>query len=196
MTAPISPTDGHEWVFDTDRADGGIQIDQIQSAVPELYPGVEITLSCLFYRSPVDRTGTEIETGGTLGTETGFTLGGSTGAVVGATPDPNNHIDRYEAVRKYTEYSGRYNLLTALDGTVRISDHTPSSAPIPSIIVHLSPGPANESTPGLWVVIDDVDDSTVRPADVARLELTVVLLSRGDEYADRSALKSAIGSDL
>jgi len=196
MTTPVSPTEGYQWQFDTDRSDGGIQIDQVQATVPELYPGATIDLTCVFYRSEIDRTTAEAETGGTLGGSTGFTLGGPTGATLGVTADPDNHIDRYRSVREYTEFAGRYATLEMLDGTLRISEHTPSTAPIPSIIVKLEPGPANAATPGLWVVIDDVDDETVRPDDVAELTLSVVLLARGDRFADRAGLLSALGTDV
>lgn len=194
--ATVSPTDGYEWLFDTDRSDGGIQIDQVDATVPELYPGATIDLSCVFFRSPIDRSDIDTETGGTVGGTNGFTVGTATGATAGPNDDPDNHVDRYRKVREYTQYAGRYALQEMLDGTLRISEHTPSTAPIPSIIVKLEPGPSNAATPGLWVVIDDADDETVRPDDVAELTLSVVVLARGDQFADRAGVRAALGSDV
>lgn len=187
---PLSPTNGYEWKWDTDRPDGGVQIDSVQAAVPELYPGASLDLTCLFYRSPADQGD-----GFTLGGDAGVTLGGDTGATLGGTA-PFTHIDRYRAVREYTQFSGRYSSLETLSGELRLSDRTPGDAPIPSIIVRLEPGPANTATPAIWVAVDDVDDATIRPADVSELTITATLIDRADRIKTRDQLFAQYGTDL
>jgi len=106
------------------------------------------------------------------------------------------HIDRYRDVREYTRWAGRYVITDAIDGTPRISEHTPSNANVDSIIVKLEPGSEVDATPGLWVALDDVDDQTRYVQDTARIGIRLTVLARGDQYADRQALKDDIGSDL
>jgi len=207
---------GYEWIFDPDRSDDGILVDDIDNDMPEYRAGKRYNADLVFWENEADETGVEAETGGTVGgaytdafgdtTPTGFTVGGSytsdsgdtvaTGATAGSKLDTGTHIDRYTAVREYTRWAGRYALTTAIDGTPRYSEHTPSSASVDSIVVNLDPGPEYDDTPGLWIILDDVTDQTRFVQDFARLQIRFTVLARGDEYDSRSALESALASDL
>jgi hypothetical protein len=107
-----------------------------------------------------------------------------------------DNLDRYEAVREYSRWAGRYALEQTIDGTARFSEHTPDSASVDSIVVRLVPDSGLTVTDGIWVVLDDVDDTTRYPNDLARIGLRFTVLARGDQYDSRSAIKSDLGSDI
>lgn len=186
----------YEWTFDPDRSDGGILVDHINSDMPEYKPGKSYSLELVFWQNTQDSAAIEEESGGTLGGAAGFTLGGATGASVGSLQGKGSNVARYEKVREYTRWAGRYSLTKAIDGTPRLSEHTPTDASVDSIIVKLESGSAYTATPDLWVAVDDVDDTTRFVNDMARLSIRVTVLARGDQYASRSSLKDALGSDL
>lgn len=191
-----TPTSGLEWTFDPDRSDGGITVDSIDNEMPEYQPGATLSLTLKFWTNTDDDATVDAGTGGTLGTATGFTLGGAAGASLGSPTSDGSHLSRYEAVREYTRYGGRYALLETIDGTQRISEHTPDNATVDSIVVKLEPGPDLTATDGLWVVLDGVSDDTRFAVDMAAISIDMTVLARGDQYASRSALLSDIGTDL
>lgn len=190
------PKTGYHWTFDPDRSDGGVFVDFGNVDMPEYRPGKSGSIECVFAENVDDPVENGEDTGGTLGAETGFTLGAATGMSLGFNLDPQGHLDRYQAVREYTRWAGRYASMTMIDGTVRVTEHTPSTATVDSIIVALEPGGDLLSTDGMWVILDDVDDRTENAADLARLELQFTFLARRDEYATRTDLKNALGSDI
>ena len=207
---------GREWTFDPDRADGGVLVDRVDADMPEYRVGKTYSLDFVFFQNTQDTTNIEYESGGTLGgayqdvdgdvEPSGFTLGGSaqntngdtvaSGGSVGSSRGDGTNIDRYRMVREYTRWAGRYVITEAIDGTPRISEHTPSDASVDSIIVKLVPGREVDATPGLWVVVDDVNDQTRYVKDTARISIRVTVLARGDQYGSRQALKDDIGSGL
>lgn len=193
---PKTTTAGYEWTFDPDRSDGGIIVDSVGADMPEYHPGSSYSMGFAFWENERDSENIRAQTGATLGTATGFTLGGRNGATVGSIPGPGEQIDRYDAVREYTRWAGRYSMNTAIDGTPRFSEHVPDDATVDSIVVKLEPGPNVRATPPLWVILDGVDDQTRFPADAARLEIDFTVLARGDEYGTRATLKADMGNDL
>jgi hypothetical protein len=106
------------------------------------------------------------------------------------------NLDRYEAVREYSRYAGRYAMQEAIDGTARFSEHTPDGASVDSIVVQLVPDTGLTATDGIWIILDDVDDTTRYPADLARIGLRFTVLARGDQYDTRTAIKNDLGSDI
>lgn len=182
------------WTFDPDRSDNGVIVNDVNVDMPEYVPGKRGQLELLFWGLPGE---VDIISGGTAGETTGFTAGGANGATAGNIVADDAHIERYKKVREYSFYAGRYSGPDiALDGTAHVTERTPSSASVDSIIVRLTPGPALPHTPGLWVILDDVDDETRFIRDMSRITFDVIFLARESEYADRTALKNAIGSDL
>lgn len=184
---------GFAWTFDDQRSDGGILVNAIQGDMPEYKPGATFDVALEFWEIP---NYSPHDAGGTLGAATGFTLGGATGATAGSGNMANDHIYRYKQVREYTRYAGRYAKNSALSGDVHVLERTPSSATVDSILVPITPGPALEHTPGIWVAIDDADDQTRFIEDMARLSLSVTFLAKRSEYDTRTDLKNALGSDL
>lgn len=191
------PTAGYAWNFDPDRSDGGVIVDSVDGDMPEYRPGKSFSMDFVFWENTDDyEVGVAHDSGGTLGGAQGFTLGGATGATLGPVTQYVGHLDRYDAVREYGRWAGRYTLKETIDGTPRFSEHLPASATVDSIVVKLEPGDALDRTPGLWVVLDDVDDQTRFPRDMARVGLRFTVLARGDQYDTRSQLKNDLGSDL
>jgi len=187
---------GREWTFDPDRSDGGVLVDRVNNDMPEYRTGKSYSFELVFFENTQDGSAQEPSTGGTLGGSSGFTLGGSNGATLGSPSDPAGHVDRYEEVREYSRWAGRYAMNEAIDGTPRYSEHTPSSASVDSIVVKLSPSDQVERTDGLWVILDDVKDQTRFIRDTARIQIRFTVLARADQYDTRTDVQNALGSDL
>lgn len=189
------------WNFDPDRGDGGILVDSVDSDMPEYRAGNSYSMDFVFWENTQDSVSIRETSGGTLGGTHGFTLGGSTGttatgATVGSAQGKGTQVNRYEAVREYTRWAGRYSMTETIDGTPRFTEHTPSDASVDSIVVKLEPDTGLTATDGLWVILDDVDDRTRYAEDLARINISFTVLARGDQYASRAGIKNALGSDL
>jgi hypothetical protein len=184
------------WTFDPDRSDGGVLVDSIDSDMPEYKPGKSFSMDFVFWQNTQDTATIKTASGGTAGGPRGFTMGGPNGATLGSTEADPSGIPRYEKVREYSRWAGRFVLDHAIDGTPRFTEHTPDSATVDSIVVKLVPGDGLAATDGLWVLIDDVDDRTRFAKDTARIGLTMTVLARGDEYATRTDIRNTLGSDL
>jgi hypothetical protein len=188
------------WNFDPDRGDGGVLVDSVDNDMPEYRPGKSYSLDFVFWENTQDSIAIAEESGGTTGGAHGFTLGGATdtatGATVGSLQGEGSQVSRYEAVREYSRWAGRYSLVEAIDGTPRFSEHTPDDASVDSIVVKLEPDTGLTATESIWVILDDVDDTTTYAEDLARISLDFTVLARGDEYATRANLKADLGSDL
>lgn len=209
---------GREWTFDPDRSDGGILVDRIDMDMPEYRPGKTYSADFVFFENTQDTVGIDETSGATVGGSytddsgtsqpSGFTLGGSysdangntqaTGATAGSMQGFGTQVERYEQVREYTRWAGRYAMTTAIDGTPRFSEHTPSDANhgVDSIVVKLEPGVNVKATDGLWVILDDVDDKTRFVEDTARISIRFTVLALGSRYATRADIKNDLGSDL
>lgn len=188
------------WNFDPDRGDGGILVDSVDSDMPEYQTGKSYGLDFVFWENTQDSIAIQDESGATLGGTHGFTLGGGgtdpTGATVGSTQGEGSQVSRYEAVREYSRWAGRYSMVEAIDGTPRFSEHTPDDASVESIVVKLEPDTGLTATDSIWVILDGVDDTTRYAEDLARISLDFTVLARGDQYATRADIKAAQGSDL
>lgn len=205
MTTQVPVTD-LTWNFDPDRADGGILVDSVDADMPEYRPGKTYGMDFVFWENTQDSVSIAEQSGGTAGGPAGFTVGGAyqnasgdtvaTGATAGSIQGEGSQVTRYEAVREYSRWAGRYTLQTAIDGTPRLTEHTPADASVDSIVVKLEPDTGLTATDGLWVVLDDVDDRTRYAEDLARINLRFTVLARGDTYGSRQALKDDLGSDL
>jgi hypothetical protein len=110
--------------------------------------------------------------------------------------DSRDNLDRYEAVREYSRWAGRYAMERTIDGTARFSEHIPDDASVDSIVVQFIPDSGLTATDGLWIILDDVDDSTRYAEDLARIGLRFTVLARADQYGSRDAIKNDLGSDL
>lgn len=194
------PVTNLTWNFDPDRGDGGILVDSVDNDMPEYRPGKSYDLDFVFWENTQDSVAIAETSGGTTGGASGFTLGGggaaATGATVGSIQGEGSQVSRYEAVREYSRWAGRYAMTEAIDGTPRFSEHTPASASVDSIVVKLEPDTGLTATDSIWVILDDVDDTTEYAEDLARISLDFTVLARGDQYATRADIKAAQGSDL
>jgi len=180
-------------------------VDSVDADMPEYRVGKRYALDLVFWENVRDSLEIQSSSGGTAGSstaETGFTLGGEntdgtpTGATTGSIQGEGSQVSRYEAVREYTRYAGRYAAQESIHGNLRISEHTPADASVESIIVLLQPDTGLTATDGLWIALDDVNDATRYPEDLARLSIRFRVLARGDQYANRADLKADLGSDL
>lgn len=186
---------GNDWLFDPERGDGGIIINQHNGDMPEYRPGASYQMEFLFWDAVQSIVH---ETGGQAGGVHGFQAGGPNGTTagpVGGDSQPD-HRGRYRALRRYTDYAGRYSMERSIDGTPLITERLPPDADVDSIICQVIPGPDLKDTPGLWVVVDDVDDMSTNLADLARIGIDITVLGRRSDWSDREELKAEIGSEL
>lgn len=183
----------YTWKFDTERSDGGIIVDRIQTDMPEYSPGKKITLQCEFWPGNQEFAS---EQGGTYGNSTGFTFGGSTGAIYGSTKMITDHIDRYLEARKYAEYVGRGTTNRAIDGQARFTERLPSGsgASVDSIVIPLEPGEGlkDEATDGLWVFLDAAEDTTELIQNLARIEFRAIVLAKLSDYGSRTQIRNEL----
>lgn len=184
----------NDWLFDGERDDGGIIVNRVATNMPEYTPGKSIPLELHFW---AQSSSILHEVGGTAGGEHGFQAGGPHGTTAGPIgAQGTDHRDRYRQVREYTRYAGNYSRDDALDGTPLITERLPDDATVDSIIVPLRPGPALLDTPGLWVVIDDVEDESRFLRDMAKIQIEVTVLGQLSDYDSRQDLKDKLGSTL
>jgi len=184
-------SDGYTWIFDTDRQDGGIIVDKIQTDMPEYNPGASLDLRMEFWPDTV----TDPNGGGTFGGSSGMTYGGSYGGVYGNSDIIRDYIERYKAVRSYAEYAGRAATNKMLDGTVRYVEHLPSNSPISSIVIPIEPGLSlqEDATDGLWVVLMGHEDQTEIIQNMAAIEFKATVLAKLSDYDSRSAIQTQLG---
>lgn len=149
------------WTIGTDRADGGIVANgEVSGSTPELTRGERTTLTFAFWYD----------------------------SAVDA--DPSAHIQRYEDLRAYSEYAGSMTTARGIDGKPYFTERIPASAPVDSLVLDFVPGSDYEAFPTVWGIVRDVTDETRFVQDVARLEVSIVVLGDGADYADRAAVKS------
>lgn len=186
----MANADAIKWLFDLDRADGGVAANQARADMPEYKRGDTVTIRFDFW--DVSEGSAEAgfafggSHGGTFGGSYGGTFGGST-TVAGLTRD---HLDRYRDVRQYLDYAGAATINRSIDGVPHVTERLPSKAEVSSIIVALQPGTAYTATPGFWGVVMDGDDPTRFADDLATLEIEFIVLAELEEYDSRSELKN------
>ena len=153
---------GDRWTIDTARQDGGIVANQMEGDMPEYTRGKTIPFTFVFWHDP--------------------TIDDAVG----------DHISRYRELREYQDYAGSYTPSTSITGEPRFSERLPPSASVESLVVDLVPGPDVQETPGLWIIIDKVDDSTRFVQDTARQQIRGRVLGEHSDYQDRAAVKAAL----
>jgi len=183
--------DDPRWRWAATRPDGGVTVDAVDIDMPETTPGADLTLSLNFWNRRASRVRA---TGGTLGTATGFTVGGAQAATLGSGASGVGHRDRYLDVRRYAQVAGRVSTQTVLDGAVRYRPRLPADAPVDRVAIALRPSVAlqDEATPGLWVLLNGVDDSTRYIQDQAVIDFDATVLDTLDRYPTRDQLENAL----
>lgn len=111
-------------------------------------------------------------------------------------PDLSDHLTRYQNLLDYADFAGSATVDRAVNGTPVVTERVPASAPVGSIIVDVAPGADVDYAQGFWGVIQQVDDQTTVPADMAVVEVRLTYLADASEYAGRQALKDDLGEAL
>jgi hypothetical protein len=109
---------------------------------------------------------------------------------------PTSHTDRYLAVRAYERYAGRASWGATHEGAVWYQERLPSGAPVNSNVVQIAPAstPPSDVFEGVWGLIEDIEEVENRLPNRLVLDVGLVYLGDADEYADRSAVESALGT--
>lgn len=105
------------------------------------------------------------------------------------------HDTRAETVHEYVQYAGETPQGRAYQGGVWYQEQLDASAPVTSLVVQLRPVPTQTDTQyeGIWGLVTG-GTSPNRLTNRIVLELEVVYLGDASEYADRSAIDSALGT--
>lgn len=183
----------YEWIWDPDRSDGGVLVDDIDPGrMPEYRTGNRLDITLRFWPG---RGGEGNDTGGTFGTSAGMLYGGQYGGTYGTFDGYEDHVTRYKSVRKYMDHAGQFTTTETYDGTVYVQDRTPSGASVSSVIVKLVPDNGSlPETPGLWIGIKGIRDDTTRFIDTeASMDISATVLARGPDYDTRTDLLNDIG---
>lgn len=192
MTAPydFEGQTGYEWKIHGRKDGSPVEIfaQGENTDMPEYTRGDTVSLEFVFWAD----SRYSAANGATYGGTTGFTYGGGTGAqygIAGATQFLG-HIDRYEALREFGDYAGAAQAETALNGDVWFTEFIAADAPVDSLVLALEPGVELTATPGIWGLVESVDDATVYPESVAYLSMTVTVLAELTEYDSRTAMEN------
>jgi hypothetical protein len=106
-----------------------------------------------------------------------------------------SYTDRFLAVRDYERYAGRANYGAAHEGDVWYQERLPGSASVNSNVVEIVPIPeaAGGVFEGFWGLIVAMDEENMLQNNLG-LELELVYLGDASDYADRSAVESALAT--
>jgi len=99
--------------------------------------------------------------------------------------------DGIEILQKYQDYAGKYTVSETLDSTQRYKDNLPSGIDVSSLVVGINPASKlqTEDIPGVWGLVDRVEDSRNTSLNQERYELSVRVLDRYSAYSDHASIK-------
>jgi len=100
---------------------------------------------------------------------------------------------RYESVLAYAKYAGTVSFGRQHGGGFWYQTELSASAPVSSLVVPIEPTPSNPGTPvsGMWALVTGHSNPNELPNRLA-IDLDVAYLGDASEYADRSAVESAL----
>lgn len=103
-------------------------------------------------------------------------------------------IDSVETLLNYDEYSGNYQTTEMLDGTLRYEENIPDDAAVDSLVVGVEPDNElqSDNIVGVWGLIDNVRDTRPAALTTERVDLSVRVLARFDDYETISDVRNAL----
>lgn len=110
--------------------------------------------------------------------------GGARGRV-----DPLEHSDRYQALQQLGTWAGRYVLKEPIEAEPVYTEQVPPEAP--SLLVGIWPSYPTV-TPGVWGLVDSIDETNRIPEAELRVTLSVTLLATMDDYDTREEIEGAL----
>lgn len=104
-----------------------------------------------------------------------------------------SHTDRYLAVRDYAKYAGTSITGRVDGGGVYYREDLDPAAPVSSLVVPIEPSPSDVGGPfeGIWGLVEGYSDPN-RLRNTFDLEVDLAYLGDASEYADRSAVETAL----
>lgn len=103
------------------------------------------------------------------------------------------HKGRYLAVRDYGKYAGTSITGRTDGGGFYYQTNLDPSAPVSDLVVEIAPSPSDAGGPyeGIWALVTGYSDGN-RLSNRFVLEMDVVYLGDASDYADRTAVESAL----
>lgn len=137
-----------------------------------------------------------IPAGTTLTVPDGAVLAGQR-ITVNGTLDNDGTVAIYDGIGTlldYDEYSGNYKVTEMLNGILKYDDTVPNSAPIENLLIGIEPAPDLQASniPGVWGLIENVEDTRNAALSNEQMTLTVRVLARFDEYDSISDVQAAL----
>ena len=104
-----------------------------------------------------------------------------------------DHKTRAEAVQEYGKFAGTAVVNRTDGGGVTIRERVASAAPVDSHIVKIAPSPTQPDTQfeGIWGLVESVASPNFLTNTIT-LEVELTYLGDASEYADRSAVETAL----
>lgn len=98
----------------------------------------------------------------------------------------------YDVVKKYRDYDGSVSVNELLNGDARYRDYIPTGATVSSLLVGIEPSTdlQNKDVPGIWGVIEELQDRRNTALSTNRLSVSVRVLSPFERYADHTTAVS------
>jgi hypothetical protein len=133
------------------------------------------------YDSVTIESGVTLTVNGTLQC-TSLTVNGTLDNNGTVTVDSNLGGER-NTLLPYSEWSGKYNTTTMVDGTLKFTDRIPSTESVDSIVLGIEPATDLQSSDvsPVWALVDSVSDQRTGPLATDRIGLEVTVLA---PYAD------------
>lgn len=136
----------------------------------------------------------ETETNGLVGKQPALTPGESGNFTFGfytAVGEPTTHVDRYDAVRSYADFAGRFDAYEVLNGDLYWYEQRPQESPL----VHLIPPDDSPTGREIWGLIESIEDATTLSQARCELTLSIQMVAAGgtgtDEFETEAAIRAA-----
>lgn len=99
----------------------------------------------------------------------------------------------FGTLRNYDEFGGKYTTFETLDSTIPYREFIQTKT-ISSLVVGIEPEQSlkDRDVTGIWGIIDTVTDSRNNALSINRINLDVTILAPYTDYADHTAIETAL----
>jgi len=100
--------------------------------------------------------------------------------------EPGNGYDR---LKEYQRYAGYAEVRETIGGVMVHNSADFSGEPINELLLAVEPDPSDARA--VWGVIQEIDDQTQRPGEIARVSITLTIIGRVSNYPNQSDIEAA-----
>jgi len=98
----------------------------------------------------------------------------------------------FNTLLDFTDFAGSYSAYEGDDNLYRYIEHLPNDASFSSLVVGINPSQdlQDRDVPGVWGLIETVEDTRNQPLSDTRIALEVFVIAEFDDFADADALRA------